>query len=79
MSLSQVLRESEMDEFLTGNPQITYFKSVYRRHTPFYKGVHTYQEHKPLEESKVNESLSYGSYDLITNIFLQISVVAFTL
>tara|TARA_B100000902_G_C27272815_1_gene897225 strand:+ start:69 stop:1511 length:1443 start_codon:yes stop_codon:yes gene_type:complete len=71
MSLSQVLRESEMDEFLTGNPQITYFKSVYRRHTPFYKGVHTYQEHKPLEESKVNESLSYGSYDLITNIFLE--------
>ena len=71
MSVENVLKQSEIDEFLTGNPQITYFKSVYRRHTPFYKGVHTYQEHKPLEETKVSESLSYGSYDLITNIFLE--------
>ena len=25
----------EQDMFLTGNPQITYFKTVYRRHTNF--------------------------------------------
>ena len=71
MSLSQVLIESEIDKYLTGNPQITYFKSVYRRHTPFYKGVHTYQERKPLEEDPVKQEFSYGSYDLITNIFLE--------
>ena len=45
MSYSQVINNSEIDDqFLTGNPQITYFKSVYRRHTPFYKGLHTYEE-----------------------------------
>ena len=71
MSLTQVLRESEMDRFLTGNPQITYFKSVYRRHTPFYKGVHTYQEHLSVGGRTIKEELSYGSYDLITNIFLE--------
>ena len=71
MSLSQVLKESEMDSFLTGNPQVTYFKSVYRRHTPFYKGVHTYTEKPILGEGKQSEELSHGSHDLITNIFLE--------
>ena len=27
--------KSEQDKYLTGNPQFTYFKAVYRKHTNF--------------------------------------------
>ena len=27
--------KSEQDKYLTGNPQFTYFKSVYKKHTNF--------------------------------------------
>lgn len=71
MSYSQIIKTSEIDNNLVGNPQITYFKSVYRRHTPFYKGVHTYAD-KTIESGGIQtEDLSHGSYDLITNIFLE--------
>ena len=33
--LMQLAAQGSQDEFLTGNPQITFFKSVYRRHTNF--------------------------------------------
>ena len=75
MALSQILKESEIDRLLIGNPQITYFKSVFRRHTPFYKGVYTYQEHDILNENPVREELSHGTYDLITNIFLETNII----
>ena len=78
MSLSQLLRESEIDSYLTGNPQVTYFKSVYRRHTPFYKGLQTYQEHNINDNRSVKEPLSYGTYDLITNIFLENKITGMT-
>lgn len=76
MPLSQILVESEIDNILVGNPQITYFKSVYRRHTQFYKGVHTYEKIKyDLNSISVigsyTETFSYGTYDLISNIFLE--------
>jgi len=78
MSLLQVLKESEIDMLLVGNPQITYFKSVYRRHTPFYKGVYTYGE-KPISVGgREIEELSHGSYDLITNIFLENTITGIT-
>ena len=31
----QLIAYSSQDYYLTGNPQITYFKTVYRRHTNF--------------------------------------------
>ena len=31
----QLLRPGAQDVYLTGNPQLTYFKSVYRRYTNF--------------------------------------------
>lgn len=69
--MGSVLNESEIDKYLVGNPQITYFKSVYRRHTPFYKGVYTYAEKSISSGEKYVQELSYGNYDLITNIFLE--------
>ena len=35
--LMQLVAMGAQDVFLTGNPQITFFKIVYRRHTNFSK------------------------------------------
>ena len=35
-----MFKVNQFDEMLTGNPQITYFKNVYRRHTYFFKFLH---------------------------------------
>ena len=37
--LMQLVAMGAQDVFLTGNPQITFFKVVYRRHTNFSKEV----------------------------------------
>jgi hypothetical protein len=74
-SYSQINRTSDMDERLTGNPQITFFKGVYRRHTNFSKGLHVYTKKEELHNGdniapKIEE-ISYGSFDLITDIFIE--------
>ena len=33
--LIQLVATGEQDNFLTGNPEITFFKSVYKRHSNF--------------------------------------------
>jgi hypothetical protein len=73
MSYSQVYITSEIDNRLVGNPQVTYFKSVYRRHTGFYKGLHAYEttEYIYPNINKKNEDISHGTFDLITNIFIE--------
>ena len=37
--LMQLVAMGAQDVYLTGNPQITFFKVVYRRHTNFSKEV----------------------------------------
>ena len=34
-SLNQITKTNLVDNFLTGTPQITHFKAVYKRHTRF--------------------------------------------
>ena len=38
--LMQLVAYGAQDIYLTGNPQITFFKVVYRRHTNFAAGSH---------------------------------------
>lgn len=72
MSYSQLITNSDIDQLLVGNPQITYFKSVYRRHTPFYKGLYTYDE---VVNTNISEEISSGAFDLITDIFIENKIV----
>lgn len=72
MSYSQLITNSDIDQLLVGNPQITYFKSVYRRHTPFYKGLYTYNE---VVNTNISEEISSGAFDLITDIFIENKIV----
>ena len=67
---------NQFDEMLTGNPQITYFKNVYRRHTYFFKFVDEYDK-KTSEYSSggtpksINKTLVTGSMDLISDMYIK--------
>jgi hypothetical protein len=79
MSYSQLVNNSEIDNKLIGNPQITFFKSVFRRHTSFYKGLYsdapiTYvgsAGDNPVNQKSPKDGISHGAFDLITNIFIE--------
>lgn len=53
--LMQLVATGALDVYLTGNPQITFFKSVYRQYCPF--GLETYK-------MSTFENIEYGSMDL---------------
>ena len=78
MSYSQLVNNSEIDNKLIGNPQITFFKSVFRRHTSFYKGLYSdaiidYERtnREPGTQKSPEGGISHGAFDLITNIFIE--------
>ena len=68
-------RMNDVDNQLTGNPQITYFKNVYRRHTYFVKQLIKNDQNfsidlagSPLPNSYQFE---HGSMDLISDIYIE--------
>lgn len=72
--LMQLVAYGAQDVYLTGNPQITFFKVVYRRHTNFAMEV---------VELTLNGSPDFGrrsqvtitrNGDLITNIYLRVEI-----
>tara|TARA_B100000902_G_C27309549_1_gene917549 strand:+ start:695 stop:1939 length:1245 start_codon:yes stop_codon:yes gene_type:complete len=76
--LMQLVAYGAQDIYLTGNPQITFFKVVYRRHTNF--SIESIQQ-------TFNGSTGFGSKvscnikrdgDLITNMYLQTKLPAIT-
>ena len=72
--LMQLVAYGAQDVFLTGNPQITFFKVVYRRHTNFavesiqqtFNGAADFGR-------KVTATISRNG-DLITNVYLQVKL-----
>jgi len=70
--LLQLVAYGAQDVYLTGNPQITFFKIVYRRHTnfavesieQFFSGTTNFSRRTPCEISR--------NGDLITQIFLKV-------
>jgi len=72
--LMQLVAYGEQDIFLTQNPQITFFKVVYRRHTNFsVEQIPQIFRHTPNFGKKVSCVLS-KSGDLISNICLAITL-----
>ena len=74
--LMQLVAYGAQDVYLTGNPQITFFKVVYRRHTNF--------AHESIEQT-FNGSVNFGSKvtatisrngDLITNCWVEMDLPA---
>ena len=64
-----------IDEYLIGNPQITYFKSIYRRHTMFMKYTDVISSEQDSNLLNPIDTITYdipnSKYDLISDIYLQ--------
>jgi hypothetical protein len=73
--LMQLVAMGAQDVYLTGNPQITFFKVVYRRHTNFSKEciAQTFSGSVPtINEGSVTCTLARNG-DLVQEIYLQIT------
>jgi hypothetical protein len=72
--LMQLVAYGAQDVYLTGSPQITFFKLVYRRHTNFaVESIEQVFNGTPGFGKKASATISRNG-DLITQVFLQITV-----
>lgn len=72
--LMQLVAYGAQDVYLTGNPQITFFKVVYRRHTNFsMESIEQTFNGNPSAGSKVTCTISRNG-DLISRCYLQLDV-----
>ena len=76
--LLQLVAYGAQDVYLTGNPQITFFKVVYRRHTNFaIEAIQQTFNGNPGYGNTVNCQISRNG-DLINRMYLQVDVPAAT-
>ena len=72
--LMQLVAYGAQDVYLTGNPVITFFKVVYRRHTNFaMESIQQTFNGTPGFGSRVSATISRNG-DLITNTYLQVTL-----
>ena len=70
--LMQLVAYGAQDVFLTGNPQISFFKVVYRRHTNFaMESIEQTFNGNPELGNRVTTTISRNG-DLITNMWLEV-------
>ena len=70
--LLQLVAYGAQDIYLTGNPQITFFKVVYRRHTNFSMESVEQQFNGNIDYGKILTSTISRKGDLITKMYLQV-------
>jgi len=70
-ALMQLVAYGAQDIYLTGNPVITYFKTVYRRHTNFAMESIMQLFNAPVDFGATVTSLISRTGDLVTGIYLQ--------
>jgi len=73
--LMQLVAYGAQDIYLTGNPQITFFKVVYRRHTNFSMEaiLQTFNGSVGMSSSSVTSTISRNG-DLISNMWLDVKL-----
>ena len=70
----QLFLKGKMDTYLTGNPEFTFFKAVYRRHTNFsIECIQQQLTNKGMGERVIKSKLS-RSGDLIGKMFLEVKL-----
>ena len=76
--LMQLVAYGAQDVYLTGNPQITFFKVVYRRHTNFaMESVEQTFNGSPDFGQRLTATIGRNG-DLISRIYLQVTLPAVT-
>ena len=73
-SLIQIISKGPQDNFLTGNPQISYFKSIHKKHTNFASQLIENKPNENINKSSFNnlsyDIVKYG--DLIHKVYVRI-------
>ena len=72
--LIQLIAIGEQDQFLTGNPQITFFKSVYKRHSNFAMEVKNQIFSGGVSFGSLNSCVILKDGDLISDIILNVKL-----
>ena len=69
--LMQLVTYGKQDQYIHGNPQITFFKSVYRRHTNFaIESIPQIITHDDSSGGESSVTISKGNGDLINKIYM---------
>jgi len=76
--LLQIIAYAAQDIYLTNNPQITFFKIVYRRHTNFSMEAFEYTIQENPNFGKKNEVIIPRNGDVITKMYLRIVIAGVT-
>lgn len=72
--IMQLITNGSEDIYLTGNPQITFFKSVYRRHTNFSMETKVIQFTGNINFGRTISSKITKQGDLVNDMYLQITI-----
>ena len=81
MSTISLVARGAIDQYLTGNPQISFFKTVYRRYTPFSLYTlpidnaenTTYDDQGNWNDQSPSSLISSNLGDLLCNVWLQLN------
>ena len=74
--LMQLVAYGAQDVYLSGNPQITFFKTVYRRHTNFSMESINQTFNAPLQFGKKSNCSIARNGDLLADMYLEITLPA---
>jgi hypothetical protein len=75
--LLQLAAYGQQDIYISGNPQITFFKIIYRRHTNFsIESIEQVFSTEPDFNKSVAATITRGNGDLIHKIYLQVTLPA---
>lgn len=75
-ALLQLIAYGAQDLYLTGNPSITYFKNVYRRHTNFAMETKQMTFNRKLTFGSQSVALVKSDGDLVTGMYLEVTLPA---
>ena len=74
--LMQLVAYGAQDVYLSGNPQITFFKTVYRRHTNFSMESISQSFNGPVQFGKKSSCAIARNGDLLADMYLEITLPA---
>ena len=72
--LLQLNFKGPQDQYLTGNPQMTYFKSIYRSYSNFAKDIQKLQFENKVKFGSTHSCVIKNYGDLLSNLYLYIEL-----
>ena len=74
IGIFQLQARGEQDEFLIGNPEVSFFKSVYRRHTNFSIQTEELIFNNVVDWGKYSECIIQRKGDLVARMYLRFKI-----